>query len=612
MTISSTTRQAGPYLGNDVSTAFPFAFKVFSTSDLQVVRTDPTGFELTLALTTDYTVALNANQNSNPGGTVTLLTPLATDYKLTLTSDIAELQNTDLTNQGGFYPAVITNALDKLTILIQQVSNALGRSLKFPISDGSVSTTLPTSAARSSSVLGFDTAGNVTTYGITVTTMSVVRSVSGVDFSLSVGQTVIPLVFSYTPGVRSVRVFLNGALLTPGVDFTESSSTTVTLAIPIQSTSDVIVVEAGQTTPLGSVITSGDIADNAVITSKINAGAVTSAKLAADIALTGNPTAPTPAAGDADTSIATTAFVAGAIQPTFSYVYNGDFRVWGAGTAAVASGWALSGAGATVARNTTAGQYAWGPAGLALTRVGTDCNVSQTVSNNVSYGPIASWRGKQIIAGMWVYATVASRARISISDGVTTNYSGYHPGDSTLRFLAVSMVVSTGSPTGISIGAVVDTGNTTAVFSGATLAPGATLTDSVISYTPRKCVMDFHLQAGATVAAGTTGFYHSAGADTAEANAATPVPFKGVARNMYCVSGGAPGVGQTYTYTLRKAGADTTVTATISASAVSAQDTTNEVSYNAGQNMCVRVVASAGAASTGGVGVYLEYEEVPV
>ena len=43
MTISSQNRQAGPYLGNDVATAFTFAFKVFAASDLQVVRTDAAG-----------------------------------------------------------------------------------------------------------------------------------------------------------------------------------------------------------------------------------------------------------------------------------------------------------------------------------------------------------------------------------------------------------------------------------------------------------------------------------------------------------------------------------------------------------------------------------------
>ena len=48
MTISSEVRKAGPYDGNDVTTSFPFSFKVFSADDVVVVLTDPAGIETTL------------------------------------------------------------------------------------------------------------------------------------------------------------------------------------------------------------------------------------------------------------------------------------------------------------------------------------------------------------------------------------------------------------------------------------------------------------------------------------------------------------------------------------------------------------------------------------
>jgi hypothetical protein len=161
MTISSQTRQAGPYVGNDLATAFAFAFKVFSAADLQVVRTYPSGVESTLTLNTDYTVLLNSNQDSNPGGTITLPAALASGYKITITSNVTPLQATDLTNQGGFYPKVITNALDKLTILIQQMLNGLGRSLKFPISESLAGVTLPPVNQRANQYVAFDSSGNV-------------------------------------------------------------------------------------------------------------------------------------------------------------------------------------------------------------------------------------------------------------------------------------------------------------------------------------------------------------------------------------------------------------------------------------------------------------------
>lgn len=148
MTISSTTRKAGPFSGNDVTVDFPFAFKVFSSTDVLVVEADSLGTEATLALTTDYTVALNVDQNASPGGTVTLNAALATGYTLVVTSDIEPLQGTDLTNMGGFFPAVVTNAFDKLTILIQQLTEKVSRSLRTAITTPSgFNAELPTPVA---------------------------------------------------------------------------------------------------------------------------------------------------------------------------------------------------------------------------------------------------------------------------------------------------------------------------------------------------------------------------------------------------------------------------------------------------------------------------------
>ena len=135
MTISSEVRKSGPYTGNDVTTAFPFSFKVFSADDVVVVLTDPAGIETTLTGNgTDYSVALNADQDTAPGGTVNKVSALATDYLLTITSSVPNLQPLDLTNQGGFYPKVINAALDRLTILAQQNAEQIGRSVKVPIS----------------------------------------------------------------------------------------------------------------------------------------------------------------------------------------------------------------------------------------------------------------------------------------------------------------------------------------------------------------------------------------------------------------------------------------------------------------------------------------------
>jgi hypothetical protein len=134
MTISSQTRKAGPFIGSGSTGPFAFTFKVFQASDLLVVTVNTTTLvETTLTLTTNYTVSLNSDQNTNPGGSITLVSPLATGNNMVISSQVPYLQETDLTNQGGFYPEVITDALDKLTVQAQQLKLDADRSAKLPI-----------------------------------------------------------------------------------------------------------------------------------------------------------------------------------------------------------------------------------------------------------------------------------------------------------------------------------------------------------------------------------------------------------------------------------------------------------------------------------------------
>lgn len=163
MTISSTLRKSGPLVGNGVATSFPFSFKVFATSDIVVTKTTvATGAMSVLVLTTDYTVSLNADQNTNPGGTVTYNpsgTPMTSAYNLTITSEVPQTQGTDIPNAGGWYPEVVENALDKNTILVQQLAEQLSRTAKGPVSDSAAMGDLPSAANRAGKFFTFDAAG---------------------------------------------------------------------------------------------------------------------------------------------------------------------------------------------------------------------------------------------------------------------------------------------------------------------------------------------------------------------------------------------------------------------------------------------------------------------
>ena len=195
MTISNTIRTAGPYIGNDVTTAFPFYFKIFKTSDLLAVQTDvATGVATSLVLNSGYTVTLNPDQNDNPGGTVTLPAVLATGKTLVLTSSLDYLQPLDITNGGGFYPSVLNAALDRLTIFCQQLFSLASRSLKLPLSDTGVNTELPSAAARANKVLAFNDAGLpivvIPTSGSAADLAITLASLSGASLIGNGGETV--------------------------------------------------------------------------------------------------------------------------------------------------------------------------------------------------------------------------------------------------------------------------------------------------------------------------------------------------------------------------------------------------------------------------------------
>lgn len=121
MTINSETRRTSTFNGDGLTTVFPFAFKLFNGSQAVVVMSSNLTGELPLTFGVDYTVALNADQDVAPGGNVTLLQPLALGFALTIKSGVPYDQLINITNPGGFYPSVLNEGFDKLTILIQQV-----------------------------------------------------------------------------------------------------------------------------------------------------------------------------------------------------------------------------------------------------------------------------------------------------------------------------------------------------------------------------------------------------------------------------------------------------------------------------------------------------------
>ena len=159
MTVASQTRTAGPYVGTGLVSAYPFAFKVFADTDLRVTITTSAGVVTTAVLGPDFSVTLNSDQNAAPGGTITLTTALQTGSTLMATSSLTVTQGVSIQNGGAFYPKVIEDALDRLTILMQEHGFVGGpQMLRVPEIGGVPA--LPSAVQRANTQLLFDSSGN--------------------------------------------------------------------------------------------------------------------------------------------------------------------------------------------------------------------------------------------------------------------------------------------------------------------------------------------------------------------------------------------------------------------------------------------------------------------
>jgi hypothetical protein len=157
MTVSSTSSRV-IYVGNGSATGFAFAFKVNQPADLVVVYTDAAGIDYTLSPSQYAATGFGLDA----GGSVTYPLsggPIASSTRLTIYRDVAATQPTSLSNQGAMWPQVIEAALDRLTFIVQKVTDSVSRSLVISPTDSAALNVLPNVTQRANSVLSFDSQG---------------------------------------------------------------------------------------------------------------------------------------------------------------------------------------------------------------------------------------------------------------------------------------------------------------------------------------------------------------------------------------------------------------------------------------------------------------------
>ena len=162
MTISTTTSRAA-YAGNGVTTIFSFPYRFLVNGDLEVTLFAADGTSTLKVLTTDYTV-LGADDDA--GGSVTMLVAPAVGQTLVIRRVVDLTQETDYSSGDSFPAETHERALDKLTMMDQQLQEQVDRAVTVPVDNDTFSGELPMIVASkflrvNDSATGFDLVAGV-------------------------------------------------------------------------------------------------------------------------------------------------------------------------------------------------------------------------------------------------------------------------------------------------------------------------------------------------------------------------------------------------------------------------------------------------------------------
>lgn len=169
MSVSSTINKVSHFYSGATRT-FPFSFRIISELDLEVTVERFGGQLFTLVLGQDYTVT---GVNFSAGGTITILN----SYYLEV-SDVIKIkrtvynytQDTVFRNQGAFYAATVEDALDKLTMMAQELKTRIDIVPTFPDTDLNVDYQFPAPVAGSYIRYATRTVGGQTQYYLQAST----------------------------------------------------------------------------------------------------------------------------------------------------------------------------------------------------------------------------------------------------------------------------------------------------------------------------------------------------------------------------------------------------------------------------------------------------------
>ena len=161
MTISSTTTK-NSYSGNGSTTAFNYTFFIPTNTDIEVIIRSSTGTETVRSEGTGSANYSISGVGSSSGGAVTFVTAPTNTETVVLRRNTAKTQATDYVANDPFPAESHESALDKLTIISQDLQEQINRSIKLSRTNTMTSTEFAVgSTARANKILAFDGSGEI-------------------------------------------------------------------------------------------------------------------------------------------------------------------------------------------------------------------------------------------------------------------------------------------------------------------------------------------------------------------------------------------------------------------------------------------------------------------
>ena len=158
MSIATSTAKIQYTLSATVQ-ALPVPFYFLENAHIKAIRSRSGAADYVMVLGTDYSLAGAADED---GGTLTTIAAnMVVGDIITIKRDIAITQTVNYVYNDRFPAETHERALDKLTMIVQQLKEVADRSVQFPESEvAGTGNVMPAASGRAAKILGYDASGN--------------------------------------------------------------------------------------------------------------------------------------------------------------------------------------------------------------------------------------------------------------------------------------------------------------------------------------------------------------------------------------------------------------------------------------------------------------------